>query len=78
MQYEIGASSEGATTADATKEEKFEERHLELSVKLKQWLTELSKPQGESRSSTSDEMLSRVLLQQGELTDKHARRGTGI
>jgi len=68
IQHRISNVAEGeSTVADVTEDVEFEERYLEIKIKLKRWLNNLPTQQGEPRSSASDEVLSRVLQQQSEL-----------
>jgi len=68
IQHRINNVTEGESmVADVTDDVEFEEKYLEIKIKLKQWLNNLPAQQGERRSSASDETLSRVLQQQGEL-----------
>jgi len=68
IQHRISNVAEGeSTVADVTEDAEFEERYLEIKIKLKRWLNNSPAQQGESRSSASDEVLSRVLQQQSEL-----------
>jgi len=69
IQHRISNVTEGeSTVADVTEDAEFEERYLEIKIKLKRWwLNKLPTQQGEPRSSASDEALSRVLQQQSEL-----------
>ncbi|XP_011859012.1 PREDICTED: uncharacterized protein LOC105556525 [Vollenhovia emeryi] len=76
VQDEINDTAEGEPTdAEAFEETVFEERYFELKTKMKRWLNALPAQQGESRSS--DEMLSNMLLQQGEIIRQMSQRGDG-
>lgn len=62
-----GHDEAGPTVADASEESDFEEKYLELKIKLKQWLSRLPAQQSNvPTSSTSEETLNRMLQQQGE------------
>ncbi|XP_011859274.1 PREDICTED: uncharacterized protein LOC105556770 [Vollenhovia emeryi] len=79
VQDKINDTAEGEPTdAEAFEETVFEERYLELKIKMKRRLNALPAQQGESRSTTSDEMLSSMLLQQGEIIRQMSQRGDGV
>ena len=55
------------SVAEATEEEGFEDRYLNLKILLKEMLASVSVMQAEARSSPSDEVLAHVLQQQNEI-----------
>lgn len=78
VQCEISSITEGEpTVADATDDAEFEEKYIQTKIKLKRWLNKLPTQQVESRSSSSDEALARVLQQQGELMQQLSQQQGG-
>ncbi|XP_015593757.1 uncharacterized protein LOC107267050 [Cephus cinctus] len=78
VQQQINAIQVGdPTVAEATEDEAFGDRYLNLKILLKEMLASVASIQAETRPSLSDEVLVRVLQQQSELMRRFGENSAG-